>query len=72
MKPEKVKPTIFGRDENEKLILLMQPPQAWPKSVKVSTKYARKKKKKSLEHMIGKIHVNQQKIDNLFLLFYYA
>ena len=49
----------------------MQPPQAWPKSVKVSTKYARRKKK-SLEHMIGKRHVNQQKIDNLFLFFYYA
>ena len=71
MKPEKVKPTISGRDENEKLILLMQPPQAWPKSVKVSTKYA-PKKKKSIEHMIGKRHVNQQKIDNLFLFFYHA
>ena len=72
MKLEKVKPTIFGRDENEKMILLMQLPQAWPKSVKVSTKYAQKKKKKSLEHIIGKRHVNQQKNDNLFLFFYYA
>ena len=44
MKPKKVNPTILGRDENEKLILLMQPPQAWPKSVKVSTKYAQKRK----------------------------
>ena len=69
MKPDKVKPTISRRDEKLKPILLMQPPQAWPKSVKVSTKYAQKKKN-SLEHMIGKRHVNQQKIDNLFLLFY--
>ena len=45
MNPEKVKPAIYGRDENEKLILLMQPPQAWPKLVKVSTEYAQKKKK---------------------------
>ena len=72
MKPKKFNPTISGRDENEKLILLMKPPQAWPKSVKVSNKYSQKKKKKSLEHMIGKRHVNQQKIDNLFLFFYYA
>ena len=50
----------------------MKPTQAWPKSIKVSTKYARKKEKKSLEHMIGTRHVNQQKIDNLFLFFYYA
>ena len=57
MKREKVKPTISGRDENEKLILLMQPPQAWPKSVIVPNMPERKKK--SLEHMIGKIHVNK-------------
>ena len=62
---------IIGKGEYENFILFMQPPQAWPKLVKVSTKYDRKKKK-SLEHMIGKRHVNQQKIDNLFLLFYYA
>ena len=58
MKPEKVKPTISRRYENEKLILLMQPRQAWPKSVKFSTKYAGKKEKKSLDSMIVKRHVN--------------
>jgi len=71
MKPEKVKPAISGRDKNEKLILLMQPPQAWPNQSKLVPNMP-ERKKKSLEHMIGKRHVNQQKIDNLFLFFYYA
>ena len=45
MKLEKVKPAISGRDENEKLIFLLQPPQAWPKSVIVPNMPERKKEK---------------------------